>query len=211
MNKPSCWPFNLLALAIALTVTAGGSARAQTLWREGVSRSQFADKRARNVGDIITVVIQESTSSTKQNSTQTAKSSGLDAAINSFLFSPNASSFLTKKGQLPAVNLAAKTSFNGGGEISNTEKITARFAVQVVDQLPNGSLVIEGIRQTKISGETTDAVLRGVVRSEDISANNSIFSYQIANATIHYASRGVVSDAQRKGWFMRLWDKLAPF
>ncbi len=211
MNKPSCWSSRLLALTVVLVAAASASVHAQTLWRAGVSRSQFADKRARNVGDIITVVIQESTSSTKQNNTKTSKSSGLDAAINSFLFSPGASGFLTKKGQLPAVNLAAKTSFDGGGQINNTEKITARFAVQVVDQLPNGGLVIEGVRQTKISGETTDAVLRGVVRSEDISANNSIFSYQIANATIHYSSKGVVSDAQRKGWFMRIWDKFAPF
>jgi flagellar L-ring protein precursor FlgH len=118
---------------------------------------------------------------------------------------------LTHNGKLPALNVAGKTSFDGGGQIQNTEKITTRIAVRVVDVLPNDNLVIEGKRQTKISGETTDAVLRGVVRSEDVAANNTVFSYNIAEASIHYVSKGVVSDSQRKGWFTRVWDKVAPF
>ncbi len=211
MNKRWCLLSKVGVLLGVWLLAAPAVTWGQTLWRDDVSRSMFADKRARAVGDVITVVIQESTTSSKQNTTKTSKSSGIDAAINSFLFSPDASGFLTKGGKLPAVNLAGKTSFDGGGQINNSEKITARFAVLVVDQLPNGSLLIEGKRQTKISGETTDAVLRGMVRPEDINANNTIFSYQIADATIHYASKGVVSDAQRKGWFMRLWDKFMPF
>ncbi len=171
----------------------------------------FADKRAQGVGDILTILVQENTTASKANATKTSKSTGLDAAINTFLYSPAASGLLTKAGKLPAINMASKNTFDGGGQIENSEKMTARIAVRVVDVLPNGSLVIEGRRQTKIAGETTDAVLRGVVRSEDVMANNTVYSYNIADASIQYLSKGPVSDSQRKGWLTRVWDKVSPF
>jgi flagellar L-ring protein precursor FlgH len=77
--------------------------------------------------------------------------------------------------------------------------------------LPNKNLVIEGRRTTSFSGETQEAVLRGVVRAEDIAANNTVFSYNIADATIKYVSTGTITDNQRKGWFTRVWEKLTPF
>jgi len=213
MNKLSCSYCSRRAavLAAAVFALAPLAAHAQVLWRDEVSRSVFADKRARNVGDIVTVVIAENTISKKENSTSTKKDSSIDSAISTFLYSPAASGLLTKGGQMPAVKLKGSTAFEGGGQINNSEQITARFGVQVVDTLPNGNLIIEGRRQTKISGETTDAVLRGVVRGEDVTSANTIFSYQLADATIQYTSKGVVSDSQRKGWFMRLWDKFMPF
>ncbi len=200
--------FAVLASALAAAAPGG---RAQSLWKDDVSHSMFSDKRARSVGDILTILVQENTSSAKENSTKTARSSGLDASISSFLFSPATSGLLTKGGKLPAMNMASKTSFDGGGQIQNTEKMTTRIAVRVVDVLPNASLVIEGRRQTKIAGETTDAVLRGVVRTEDIAANNTVYSYNVAEASIQYISKGPVTDTQRKGWFTKIWDKVAPF
>ncbi len=211
MNKPLLLTCNSTALAVALCLMSAVSGRADSLFQEDSYRSQFGDKRARAVGDIITVVVQESTASSKQNNTKTDRSSGVDASIGSFLFSPGASSLLTKGGKLPAMSMNSKNSFNGGGEINNSEKITTRFAVKVVDVMPNGSMVIEGKRQTKISGETTDAVLRGVIRNEDVTSANTVFSYNVADATIQYASKGTVSDSQRKGWFSRVWDKVSPF
>jgi flagellar L-ring protein precursor FlgH len=127
------------------------------------------------------------------------------------LYSPAASGLLTKNGQMPAMKMSGKNDFSGGGQINNSEKITARFAVKVVDVLPNGNLVVEGTRQTSFAGETQDAVLRGVVRSEDVQSNNNVYSFNVADATIRYASHGSVTDAQRKGWFTKVWDKLSPF
>jgi flagellar L-ring protein FlgH len=184
---------------------------AQSLWKESTSTAMTSDKRAHAIGDILTVVVQESNTASKDNTTKTAKSSGVDASISSFFYSPAASGLLTKGGQLPALKMNGKQDFTGGGQISNSEKITHRFAVKVVDVLPNGNLVVEGTRQTKFAGETQDAVLRGVVRSEDVQSNNNVFSYNIADATIRYVSKGTVSDAQRKGWFTKVWDKLTPF
>lgn len=196
---------------LLLGLLTAPSASSQSLWTDESARSMFADRRARNVGDILTIVVQENTSSSKENSTKTAKSTGIDAAIQSFLYSPAGSGMLTHNGQMPAIKMASKSSFDGGGQIQNAEKITTRIAVRVIDVLPNNSLVVEGRRQTQISGETTDAVLRGVVRPEDVSANNTVFSYNVADASIQYLSKGPVTDSQRKGWFTKIWDKITPF
>jgi flagellar L-ring protein FlgH len=204
-------PRHLALLLVTCSLAWGPGLWGQTLWRDDLSRSMFADKRATAVGDLLSVIVQENTSSTKKNNTSTSKKSSIDSAVDTFFYSPGASGLMTKGGQMPAVKLAGNTSFSGGGQISNEERMTARFAVRVFDVLPNGSLLIEGKRQTKISGETTDAVLRGVVRQEDVTSANTVYSYQIADASIQYHSKGVVSDSQRKGWFLRLWDKVMPF
>ena len=212
MNKRSSCRCERLSLAVAaLMCAAPPLATAQSLWRDDAARSMFADRRARSVGDILTIVVQENATTTKANTTKTAKNTSLDAAINSFLFSPGASGLMTQGGKMPAINMASKNTFDGGGSINNSEKITARIAVRVVEVLPNGSLVLEGRRQTKFSGETTDAVLRGVVRAEDVSAQNTVMSYNVADAAIQYLSKGVVSDSQRKCWFSKIWDKVSPF
>lgn len=200
-----------VALVFGLIFGAAGPAAAQSLWQEGVSRSLVSDARARAVGDILTILIQENNSATKNNSTSTGKSSSVDAGIASFFYGPQASGLLTKKGEMPALKAAAKNDFNGGGKINNSESISARLPVTVVDVLPNGNLIIEGKRTTAFGGETQDAVLRGIVRTKDISANNTVFSYHIADATIKYVSKGAISDVQRKGWFTKVWDKITPF
>ena len=187
------------------------AASAQSLWKDDTARSMVSDKRARAVGDVLTVLIQENNTASKDNSTKTSKSSDIDASVSTFFYSPVASSLLTKGGQMPALKASSKHDFDGGGKISNTEKITARLAVRVVDVLPNGNLVVEGRRTMSFAGESQDAVLRGVVRSEDISSNNSVFSYNIADATIKYISKGAISETQRKGWFTKVWEKITPF
>jgi flagellar L-ring protein precursor FlgH len=202
--------FKGISVAILLGSCAARG-QAQSLWRPELSRSMIADKRATAIGDIITIVIQENNSASKDNSTQTSKKSSIDAAVEAFLYSPGASGFLTKNGKLPAMKMAGNQDFAGAGKIANNEKVTARIAARVVDVLPNRNLVIEGTRQIAFSGESQDAVLRGVIRAEDIAANNTIFSYNIADATIRYISKGTVTDNQRKGWFTKVWEKLTPF
>lgn len=240
MNKPSLLPFNpivqdqapgparrsfrskrnpLLWLGDSLHVVALALSMmvyptlllADSLWREDVSRPMFSDKRANGVGDILTIIVQENSSATKDNNTKTARESGLDASINTFLYSPGASTLLTKGGKLPALNLGSKSDFSGGGAINNSEKIIGRIAVRVVDSLPNGNLVIEGSRDTAFSGEQQTIVLRGVVRSEDVLANNTVYSYNVADATIRFINKGTITDAQKKGWLHRVWDKVSPF
>ncbi|MCX8155507.1 MAG: flagellar basal body L-ring protein FlgH [Verrucomicrobiae bacterium] len=211
MNKPSSLSSRLAALAAAFTLCSALTAGADSLWDEDSSRSMFADKRASAVGDILTIVVQENNAASKEATTKTAKKSGVDASIQQFLYGPAASGLLTKGGQYPALKFSAKNDFEGGGQINNSEKITARIAVRVVDVLPNKNLVVEGRRQTSFSGEVQDVVLRGVIRAEDVTANNTVFSYQVADAQITILSKGSVSNTQKKGWFTRVWDKISPF
>jgi flagellar L-ring protein FlgH len=209
MNRPLWWYSRIAALFICAVLFV--SARAQSLWKEGAAHSMVADKRAAQVGDILTIIVQENNTASKDQNTRTSKESGLNAAIETFLYSPDASKLLTHNGKMPAIKLNSKQNFEGGGRISNAEKVTARIAVRVVDVLPNKNLVIEGTRQIAFSGETQDAILRGVVRTEDIAANNTVFSYNVADATIKYVSKGTVTDNQRKGWFTKIWEKVTPF
>src|SRR6185369_3195992 len=96
-----------LALLLAAPLTRG-----QSLWQEGAARSMVADKRATHVGDILSILIQESNTANRQNNTQTKKQTSIDASLQTFLYSPAASGFLTKKGQLPALKTSAAQAFD---------------------------------------------------------------------------------------------------
>jgi flagellar L-ring protein precursor FlgH len=184
---------------------------AQSLWQDSVSKPMYSDKRASRVGDLMTIVVQENTTASKDNATSTSKKASMDAAIASFLYSPGASGLLTKGGQLPALKYASANNFDGGGTIKNSEQIVAQVTVRVIDVLPNGNMVVEGTRETAFSGEKQNIVLRGIVRPEDVAANNTVFSYNVADAKIHIVGRGTIADSQRKGWFTKIWDKVSPF
>ncbi len=211
MNKPSLSRCNPCLIATVAGALFAAPLTADSLWKDDTAKPLTADRRARAVGDILTIVVEENSSSTKDNTTSTAKKSGLDASIASFLYPPSASGLLTKKGQLPTMKIDSASSFDGGGKVANSEKITGRIAVTVVDVLPNGNLVVEGTRRTKFANESLDAVLRGTVRGEDVTAANTVFSFNVADANIRYISKGTVSDSQKKGWFNRAWDKITPF
>lgn len=210
MNKLLSYCFKVL-LAVVLLGGNVLNVSAQSLWKDETSKAMVADKKARAVGDIVTILIQESNTSSKEKSTETSKKSSVDASIASFLYGPANSGLLTKGGKYPAMSFSGASDFSGGGKISNSEKITDRISVRVIDVLPNGNLMLEGTRQTSFSGEAQEAVLRGVVRAEDVAANNSVYSYQVSDATIRFISKGTLSDSQRKGWFHRVWDKVSPF
>jgi flagellar L-ring protein precursor FlgH len=194
-----------------LCLTFAATLLADSLWQEARSQSMCADKRASKVGDIVTILVQENSSATKDNTTKTSKDSSIDAAISSFLFSPAASKMMTQKGAMPALSLSGKSEFAGGGQINNSQQIAASVAVRIVDVLPNNNLVIEGTRESSFSGETQTILLRGTIRQDDISALNTVFSFNVADATIRFVSKGAITDSQRKGWFHRLWDKFSPF
>lgn len=216
LNFPFAMPPSLRTLArlascLALLGSAAANGGSGSLWKEDSSRSMFADKRARAVGDIITILVQESNSASKENSTKTSKSSSVDAGLDTIFYSPAVSKLFTKGGEMPAMKFGGSQSFDGGGKINNSERITARIAVRVVDVQPNGNLIIEGRRETFVSGEKQEAILSGLVRGEDIAANNTVLSYNIADASIKFMSKGTITDNQRKGWLHRTWEKVTPF
>ena len=209
-RKKSCSALAATAVA-ALLACAPAGAHAQSLWKHDKPQSMFADRRASNVGDIITIVVQESNIASKDNKTKTARKSTADFSIASFLYGPAASGLLTKGGAYPALKYSGAKDFDGGGSVQNTEKIDTRVAVRVMEVLPNGNLVVEGRRELTFSGETQEGVLRGSVRMEDVTTANTVMSYNVADARIKFVSKRGIADSQKRGWFSRAFDKINPF
>jgi flagellar L-ring protein precursor FlgH len=200
-----------LTLAVALALSLPAVGRAQSLWRDDVSKSMYVDKRGSGIGDILTIVVQENSTATKSDETKTERQSSLNAAISSFLYSPASSGLLTKGGSLPAMAYTSDQKHDGTGAINKSESILANVAVRIVDVLPNGNFVIEGKRETSFGGEHQTIILRGVVRSDDVNSDNTVLSYNVADATIQIIGKGTVTDSTNKGWFNRIMDKINPF
>ena len=213
----------LILAAVFLTQAA----RAGSLWREGLTeeRGMFADKRAKRLGDIVTIVVSETASLSNTLDLKTNKESKagvegfLSNVVNQFITGiPNALlGKMQKPGSsivipsLPSLPVSGSTSYNGGGEINNKQTITARSAVQVIDVLPNGNLVIEGTREISFSKERQFVSLHGIIRPYDIQPDNTVASSNVADAQIRVLSEGELTDAQKKGWLLRLNDKINPF
>ena len=198
-------------LLAALVVLPAQILFSQSLWHDDNGRSMFADKRGTGVGDILTIVVQENTTASKSKETKTERSSSLTAAIASFLYPASAGGFLAHNGQMPAMQYNSDHKHDGSGSINHSESIIAHIAVKVIDVLPNKNLLIEGKRETSFSGERQTIVLHGVVRDADVASDNTVLSYNVADATIQILGKGTVSDTERKGWFNRIWDKVNPF
>lgn len=197
-------------LVLALGLAATGQALGQSPWKY-TSNSIIADVRARAVGDIITVVIEETKETSKETQSKTSKTSGIDAGIQSLFYPPSATSLLRKKGSLPALKLNSTSQFEGGGNITSSERMASRISVRVIEVLPNRNFVVEGSQLTSFGGETQEAILKGVVREQDITTGNTVFSYNLADVTIRFASKGPLTVSGKKGWFNKAWDKVSPF
>ena len=183
---------------------------ADSLWPAagtGSQASMYADRKAASVGDIVTIVVDESANATSSQSKKSSRDSSMDDSISKFIFS----GLGTHKGELPGLSAASKSSFTGTGDISNSQSLTARAAVLVTDVLPNGNLVIQGVRVVTFSGETQYVVLHGIVRSDDVARDNSVQSSNIADAKVEFLAEGAITDAQKRGWLSKVYDKLRPF
>lgn len=185
--------------------------RADSLWTAPSSneRSMFADRKAAGVGDIVTIIVAETNATQSSQTKKTNKDGSFEAGISSFFFP--GSRLGTHNGALPSSGMSGSSSFSGGGQVANSQSLSARAAVLVSDVLPNGNLVIEGVRVVTFSGETQYIVLHGIIRPDDISSANTIASTNIADSRIEFISEGSLTDAQKKSWLLKLADKLRPF
>ncbi|MCX6938195.1 MAG: flagellar basal body L-ring protein FlgH [Verrucomicrobia bacterium] len=198
-------------LVISLLLPA--LACAGSLWTAPGSREQgfAADIKAAQVGDILTIVVSESAVTSSSQNKSTTSDGNVDAAVSQFLFPASVSKLGTKGGQLPGIKFGGKSDFAGGGQVSNSQSLNARAAVLVTDVLPNGNLVIAGARRLTFSGETQNVILHGLVRPSDIASDNTIQSSNIADARLEFISEGSLSDAQKRGWLSKFYEKLRPF
>jgi flagellar L-ring protein precursor FlgH len=198
-------PVAALSLAVAT--------RADSLWNSagGEPRSLVADHKACHAGDIVTVVVQESAAAQSTQNKESTRTSTLNDSVSQFLFSPTTSGLLSHNGAAPSVQIAGKSDYTGGGTVANSQTVTTTAAVMVTDVLPNGNLVIEGVRFVTFSGEKQYIVLHGIIRADDISANNTVLSSNIAEARVEFVDTGALTDAQKQGWFSKIYETLRPF
>ncbi len=184
-----------------------------SLWSETQARALIGmDGNARRVGDLITVLIQENSTTSLGADTLTERRSesryGIDAALGldtSILrANPNMGSAIELGG-------SAESRHDGRAETSRTGTLLANVTCQVIEVLPNGNLRIHGTKQVRVNRETQYLLIDGVVRPRDILLDNTVLSDLIAEARIEFTGAGVLADKQGPGWGTRAADTLWPF
>ena len=171
----------------------------------------FADVRAYEVGDIVSVVLMESTSAAKSADTELDKGSSVDIANPTIVGAPvewstNGNSYNLNMG------LDSTSSFGGEASSSQNNSLLGAIAVQVSQVLPNGNLMIQGEKWIQINQGDEYIKLRGIIRPEDLSATNSIPSTLVADARISYGGTGPLDESNSPGWLTRFFmSPLMPF
>ena len=181
-----------IVLAASVFVAAfllSSPAFSQSLWDDNAN--WFADARPGRVGDIVTVLVNERTDakdeadmSVSKTTTNNVGTEGADQGILAFI---------------RRLTFSANNSSNGSGSTERKHHATATMACLVTEVLPNGNLVIEGTRDIRTSDETLQFQLVGVIRPQDVNADNQISSQLIANAEIAVKGRGIISRTQKVG------------
>lgn len=189
----------------------GTSYSTGSIW-QAASIPLTEDGKARRLGDIVTIVITENASASKQATTATGRSSQISAGIPNMLGLEGSKILTSNFADLSnLINASASSSFDGSGSTTRKESLNATITAKVVDVLPNSNLRIEGRRNVQVNNEDQIVTVRGIVRQRDITAENTINSIFVADAQITYSGEGIISDRQKPGWLMNVIDKLWPF
>jgi len=184
-----------------------------SLWEESGRNFLFSDVKAKFVGDLVTILVVESSSATRKAGTETGRESSLKAGVENFwglesdLITASASSTTPKT----LITASSSNAFKGEGSTSREDKLSSTMTGMVTDVLPTGNLVIEGTKKIRVNAETQIMTVKGMIRPEDIGADNTVRSTAMANAEISYHGRGVISDKQHPGWGTRAFDWVWPF
>ncbi|MCK9211151.1 MAG: flagellar basal body L-ring protein FlgH [Ignavibacteriaceae bacterium] len=168
--------------------------------RQNAFKSLFSDEKANKIGDAITILVVESSQASNNAETQATRSSSLS---------------LTAKGQagktaLPGVDLGLGTNndFTGSGSTKTTGLIRTKISATIDSVLKNGNLLVRGSRKIVINGEEQVVKIKGIVRSSDIAADNSVLSYNISEAEIEFSGSGLIERSQSPGWITKLFHIL---
>lgn len=182
-----------------------------SLWSKS-NKSIFSDRKAMNVGDIVTVIIAEQASASKAASTSTDRTTSMSASIPNFFGLENNDFWVDNDIDLNnLVNADFNNAFDGAGSTSRQEDLSAFLTTQVVGRYPNGQLKIRGGKEVMVNNEVQLIYLTGIIRPVDITAANTVNSTKILNARISYTGKGAISDKQKPGWAMRVLDNVWPF
>ncbi len=184
----------LIALGILLTWTAVGSAA--SLWADG--SSLFADRKARRVGDLLTLIIVERSAASQEAATRMSQDGEVRIGPGLGILSS----------VLPLISASGEDSSTAGGATTRGGSLEAKMTTKVVEVLPNDVLRIEGRQTIVINNETQEIIVSGLVRSRDVSPENTVLSTYVADAHITFVGAGALGAKQQPGLLTRLFDWL---
>lgn len=176
-----------------------------SIYQAGVSRTLFEDRRARYVGDTLTITITETTSASTASNTKASRSGSISTSV------PTISGLPGKSLQGMELSATSAASLDGKGDAAAKNAFTGNITVTVIEVLANGNLLVSGEKQVSIGAGTEYIRLSGVVNPYFINAANTISSTNVADARIEYKESGVISEAQVMGWLARFFMSVLPF
>lgn len=176
-----------------------------SIFQAGNSRPLFEDRRARFVGDTLTIRITESTSASTTSNAKVDRSDKASASISNMSRLPGKS--------LLGLGLDADSTanFEGKGNAANNNVFTGNLTATVIEVLPNGNLLVSGEKQLAIGTQTEFVRVSGVVNPGFIDSTNTVDSAKVADARIEYKSSGFISEAEVMGWLARFFLSVLPF
>ena len=182
-----------------------------SLWLD-TSRSLVADFRAGQVGDLVTILVDENPAAAGDAATGMDRSSDMSLGFGKiFGFAEALSDKYPNVDPAELISLMSEASFSGTGNTSRGSQVSASISARVREQMPNGDLFIEGTKVLMVNDEELHIYVSGVVRPQDIGQDNSVDSGRIADAQIEFTGRGSLTDNQRQGWLARLISAINPF
>jgi len=180
------------ALIALLLLVSGGAAFADSLWT-GNAQSLFVDRRAHRVGDILSVLIVEAVSASHSATHQTTKEVSAEAQGGLGLLS-----------FFPRLGLSASRGAAGSGSNITSTRITDRISVTVVAVDLLGNMSIAGQRTMELGPDKLELQFAGKVRPEDVGADNSVLSSDVADLVVTWAGKGPIAEKQKSGLLYRL-------
>lgn len=199
-------------VSMPLPPVVAEQAAPNSLWRTG-ARSFFNDQRAAKIGDILTVNIEIQDSAQLSNTSARSRTSSTDTSLTAALGLEGViQKALPGSTTLsPGVDFGSNSASNGTGSVNRQEKVKLTVAAVITDRLPNGNLVIGGSQEVRINNELRELLVSGVIRPEDVAADNTIEHTKIAEARISYGGRGDISNVQRDRYGKLIYDQITPF
>lgn len=189
------------------------------IYQAGHGMSWFEDLRARRVGDLLTVRLVESTSGSKKAETSVSKDNNTSVSSPTILGvtpsrdAPKIFPFVPDGSVMSLdTNLASSHAFDGSGDSKQSNSLRGEITVTVVEVLPNGNMMVRGEKRIGINSGNEYVKISGIVRPQDIDANNTVPSTKIADPTIVYNGDGPVNESNAMGWLARFFiGALMPF
>jgi flagellar L-ring protein precursor FlgH len=199
-----------MALAVPPPQPASYAYQQGSLWSTGAS-GLLGDRRARNLGDLLTVVIEIDEEAEMRNTSSRNREGSESVQGGAFFGIQNVLPNGITSAFEPRLNIESESDFEGEGSVRRNEKLMLRVAATVVRVLPTGHLVIQGDQEVRVNYELRDLQVVGIVRPEDISRYNEIEYDRVAGARISYGGRGQISAAQQPRWGQQVTDRILPY